>query len=104
VRTSLNSDAARFSTREPSDTRPACPGTISSRTCLDATGMGWAWCRRFAAANGVPCWRVGERKVVIPLAPLMAAVERVAARIGFEVVAENEVARGGPGARKVRAG
>jgi hypothetical protein len=57
----------------------AAPITISAKNCEQLVGMSWPWVRRFAAANGVPCWRVGNRKHLIPVAPLMAALARASA-------------------------
>jgi hypothetical protein len=40
--------------------------------------MSWSWVTRFAREHGVPLWRVGARKQLIPAAQLVAAMERVA--------------------------
>jgi len=62
--------------------RPLPPGTphaIGPANCEFAIGAPWRWVRDFARAHGVPMWRVGA-KTVIPAAPLLAALEREAAR------------------------
>lgn len=70
--------------------RHAQPITISSANCLALTGMSWSWVTRFARAHGVPIWRVGSRKQVIPGAPLLAAMEaaNAAPRTDDDVCAE----------------
>jgi hypothetical protein len=57
----------------------AQPLSISSANCVALTGMSWSWVTRFAREHGVPLWRVGARKQLIPAAQLVAAMERVAA-------------------------
>jgi hypothetical protein len=54
------------------------PLSISSANCVAVTGMSWSWVTRFAREHGVPLWRVGARKQLIPAAQLVAAMERVA--------------------------
>jgi hypothetical protein len=62
-------------------TRQVEPLTISSANCLAVTGMSWAWVTRFARSHGVPVWRVGTRKQLVPGAPLAAAMARAAAAV-----------------------
>lgn len=57
----------------------ARPIAISSANCVAVTGMSWSWVIRFARAHGVPVWRVGTRKQLVPAAPLAEALERAAA-------------------------
>lgn len=57
----------------------AQPITIGSANCVAVTGMSWKWVTRFAQAHGVPVWRVGSRKQLIPAAPLAEAMARAAA-------------------------
>lgn len=57
----------------------AHPLAVSSANCVDMTGMSWTWIVRFARAQGVPVWRVGTRKQLVPAAALLAAMERAAA-------------------------
>lgn len=57
----------------------AQPLAVSSANCVALTGMSWSWVTRFARAQGVPIWRVGARKQLIPAGPLAEALARVAA-------------------------
>lgn len=52
--------------------------TISSGNSVSATGLSFAFWKRFARAHDVPVLRVGTRKLLIPAAPLLAAIHRVA--------------------------
>jgi len=69
------------------------PISISSANCVAVTGMSWSWVTRFARAHGVPIWRIGTRKQLIPAASLLAAMERVAAEAtpARELTVEEEV-------------
>lgn len=75
--------------------RHAQPITISSANCLALTGMSWSWVVRFARAHGVPIWRVGSRKQVIPGPQLAAAMEAANAAAGQAepLTADDECAR-----------
>jgi hypothetical protein len=72
----------------------AQPLSISSANCVALTGMSWSWVTRFAREHGVPLWRVGARKQLIPAAQLVAAMERVAAEASptRELTVEEELA------------
>lgn len=74
------SRALRPAATPAEDSQPVYAVTVSSKTCLDTIGMSWHWAIRFCRAHGVPIWRIAERKQLIPVAPLMAAMARVAAQ------------------------
>jgi hypothetical protein len=42
--------------------------------------MSWQWCVRFAREHNVPIWRFGARKQLIPIEPMLAAMERIGAQ------------------------
>ena len=55
------------------------PITIGPGNAVGMTGVSWRWLRDNAERLGVPIWRVGG-KSMIPAAPLLRALERVAAQ------------------------
>jgi hypothetical protein len=54
----------------------ADPVFIGPKNAESACGVPWRWLRDFATREGVPRLRVGG-KTVIPVRPLIAALERV---------------------------